>query len=106
MKRCPRCKETKEDSEFKPNASGKFRPYCTPCMREYWRDHRAKNPEAYRVAGRKSRQKHWDQRKRDMYAWRKTNPEQWKAICRRWQEKHRKAYSARIRTRDRREAFE
>lgn len=72
--RCPRCKETKDRSQFSPQAV-----YCKPCAAAYKRDQRLADPDRARAQDRRYyANRSDDQKKRDQAArhrWRAKNLE-------------------------------
>lgn len=81
MKRCPRCKEMKEDGEFHRNPNtGKLAAYCRPCFNAYSREDRLKNPEAHKRKAKKWRQANPDKQRAANARWQASNPEKSKAI--------------------------
>lgn len=100
MKRCPRCKEMKEDGEFHRNPNtGKLAAYCRPCFNAYHRDDRLKNPGAHKRKAKKWRQANPEKVRASVERWKLTNPEGWRKARRKanatWASKNRDALAAR-----------
>lgn len=45
MKTCPKCKESKPESDFGFKEKGRLQPYCRPCNNAHNREYYAKNRE-------------------------------------------------------------
>lgn len=106
MKTCPRCKETKEDTEFHRNKkTGKLASYCNPCKRVWERERRVLHKEEYNERAREWRKANPAKAREAHYRWRKSHPETWRAAYGRWAYKNRLEYEATRRAAIRDEVF-
>ena len=84
MKKCNKCKETKELSEFGKLTANKdgLRTWCKPCMSEYQKQYRIDNPEKS-----KQWQKQWHKNNPEyLKEWYENNSEKVKENSKKWHE--------------------
>lgn len=106
MKTCPRCKETKEDTEFHRNpTTGRLASYCNPCKRVWEKERRKSHKEAYNARAREWRKANPDKANAATYKWRRENPDKWQAAYKRWASGNRLEYEAERRQMVRDEVF-
>lgn len=95
MKRCSHCKQEHPTTEFHKNAC---RPdgladWCKECVREYNAQHREENAERNRrwVEEFKANdpEGYMEWKRHHRRAWRKKNPDKWRAQKRRWHARQR-----------------
>lgn len=97
---CPRCGETKPANSFHrdPRTKDGLRSWCKVCRKDEHRRYYLTHSEEVKTRTSQHKRDHPEQRRRIAHAYQQANPARGCEYSRRWRERHREVYLAKLRT--------